>query len=80
MVLKLKLLKTGIYMMPIYEGRTLEEEEFNKLDDSIKQQFEDKSGIVQEHIMNTISEIKMIEKHMLFTQFSHRNNISFMNL
>ena len=52
MVLKLKLLKTGIYMMPIYEGRTLEEEEFNKLDDSIKQQFEDKSGIVQEHIMN----------------------------
>lgn len=49
-------------MMPIYEGKTLEEEEFNKLDAEIRQQFEDKSSIVQEQIMNTISEIKLIEK------------------
>ena len=49
-------------MMPIYEGKTLEEEEFNKLDDEVKKQFEEKSNIVQEQIMATISEIKMIEK------------------
>ena len=80
MVLKLKLLKTGIYMMPIYEGRTLEEEEFNKLDDSIKQQFEDKSGIVQEHIMNTISEIKLIEKQSEKKIQEWQSNISLLTV
>ena len=59
---EVKTAQNGIYMMPIYEGKTLEEEEFNKLDDAIKQQFEEKSSIVQEQIMNTISEIKQMEK------------------
>ena len=59
---EVKTAQNGIYMMPIYEGKTLEEEEFNKLDASIKQQFEEKSNIVQEQIMSTISEIKIIEK------------------
>jgi hypothetical protein len=55
---EVKTAQNGIYMMPIYEGRTLEEEEFNKLDASVKQQFEEKSTIVQEQIMSVISEIK----------------------
>ena len=59
---EVKTAQNGIYMMPIYEGKTLEEEEFNKLDDNIKAKFEEKSGIVQEQIMSTISEIKLIEK------------------
>ena len=39
--------QNGIYMMPVINGKTIEEEEFDKLDESIKKEFEDKSGIVQ---------------------------------
>ena len=37
-------------------------EEFEKLDENIKQQYEEKSVIVQEQIMNAISTIKQIER------------------
>ena len=67
-------------MMPIYEGRTLQEEEFNKLDDSIKQQYEDKSGIVQEQIMSTISEIKLIEKQSEKKIQEWQSNISLLTV
>ena len=66
--------------MPIYEGKTLEEEEFNKLDDSIKQQFEEKSNIVQEQIMSTISEIKMIEKQSEKKIQEWQSNISLLTV
>ena len=59
---EVKAAQNGIYMMPVFEGKTLQEEEFEKLDESIKQDFESKSGIVQEQIMEAISEIKSIEK------------------
>jgi len=52
----------GIYMMPIVDGKLIEEEEFDKLDETIKQEFEDKSVIVQEQIMTVISQIKQIER------------------
>lgn len=77
---EVKTAQNGIYMMPIYEGRTLEEEEFNKLDDSIKQQFEDKSSIVQEQIMNTISEIKLIEKQSEKKIQEWQSNISLLTV
>lgn len=54
--------QNGIYMMPIINGKTIEEEEFDKLDDEIKKDFEDKSSIVQQQIMDVISEIKSIER------------------
>ena len=54
--------QNGIYMMPVINGKTIEEEEFDKLDESIKKEFEDKSGIVQQQIIEAISEIKAIEK------------------
>ena len=54
--------QTGIYMMPIVNGKTIAEEEFNKLDDATKKDFEDKSTIVQQHIMEAIGEIKSIER------------------
>ena len=38
------------------------EEEFDKLDDEIKRQFEEKSSIVQEQIMTVIAKIKEIER------------------
>lgn len=49
-------------MMPVINGKTIEEEEFDKLDESVKKEFEDKSGIVQQQIIEAISEIKAIEK------------------
>lgn len=54
--------QTGIYMMPIINGKTIAEEDFNKLDEATKKEFEDKSTIVQQHIMTAIGEIKSIEK------------------
>ena len=67
-------------MMPIYEGKTLEEEEFNKLDDEVKKQFEEKSNIVQEQIMATISEIKMIEKQSETKIQEWQSNISLLTV
>ena len=43
-------------------GKTIEEEEFDKLDEEIKKQFEEKSAIVQQQIMEAIGKIKEIER------------------
>ena len=48
--------------MPVIDGKPIVEEEFNKLDEKVRKEFEDKSSIVQEHIMQAIGEIKSIEK------------------
>ncbi len=42
--------------------KAIEEEEFDKLSDEIKQQYEAKSVLVQEQIMTAISQIKEIER------------------
>ena len=54
--------QNGIFMMPMIDGKTIEEEEFEKLDDKTKKQFEEKSSIVQEQIIEVIGKIKEIEK------------------
>lgn len=59
---QVKTAQNGIYMMPIVDGKTIEEDEFEKLDDTIKQEYEQKSVIVQEQIMNVIGQIKEIER------------------
>ena len=59
---QVKASQNGIYMMPIVNGEAIEEDEFNKLDDEIKQEYEEKSVIVQEQIMNVIGQIKEIER------------------
>ncbi len=59
---QVKAAQNGIYMMPVFEGRAIEEEEFEKLDDNIKQEYEEKSVLVQEQIMNVIGQIKEIER------------------
>ena len=59
---QVKSAQNGIYMMPIVNGKTIAEEEFDKLDEATKKEYEDKSSIVQEHIMNAIGEIKLIER------------------
>ena len=59
---QVKATKSGIYMMPIVDGKTLEEEEFEKLDEKTKKTFEDNSSIVQEQIIDAINKIKLLEK------------------
>ena len=59
---QVKSAQNGIYMMPVIDGKPIVEEEFNKLDEKIRKEFEDKSSIVQEHIMQAIGEIKSIER------------------
>lgn len=49
-------------MMPIINGKAVEEEDFNKLDIKTKEIFEKKSSIVQEQIFEAIGKIKEIEK------------------
>ena len=59
---QVKASQTGIYMMPMMNGKAMPEEEFNKLDEATKKEFEDRSTIVQQHIMEAIGEIKAIER------------------
>ena len=59
---QVKAAQNGIYMLPVFQGKTLDEAEFEKLDDSIKQGYEEKSNIVQEQIMQVIGQLKLIEK------------------
>lgn len=59
---QVKAAPNGIYMLPVYKGKTLDEAEFEKLDDSIKAGYEEKSSIVQEQIMQVIGQLKLIEK------------------
>ena len=59
---QVKSAQNGIYMMPVIDGKAIDEEEYDKLPASIKQQFEDKSNLVQELIFSALSEIKLAEK------------------
>jgi len=59
---QVKSAQNGIYMMPVIEGKVLQEEEFEQLEEPIKQQYEEKSVIVQQQIMEVISQIKQIER------------------
>lgn len=59
---QVKSANNGIYMMPVINGKAVEEEEFEKLAPNVKQEFEDKSSIVQQHVIDAITEIKSIQQ------------------
>lgn len=59
---QVKAAQNGIYMMPVVDGKAIEEEEFDKLDETVKQVYEKNSVFVQEQIMEVISQIKEIER------------------
>ncbi|MBR3153021.1 MAG: AAA family ATPase [Clostridia bacterium] len=54
--------QNGIYMMPVIDGRIIEEEEYEGLDQAVKLEFESKSEHVQEMIFEALSDIKAAEK------------------
>ena len=59
---EVKATNNGVYMMPVIDGKTIEEEEFNKLDAEIRKTFEENSALVQDHIIEAINQIKVLEK------------------
>jgi len=77
---QVKSAQNGIYMMPILDGKTIEQEDFEKLDESIKQQFEEKSVIVQEQIIQAIGEIKEIEKQTAKKLEEWQSNIALLTV
>ena len=54
--------ENGVYMMPVLDGKTLAEDEFENLDENVKKEFEERSNLVQEQIFEALSEMKAIEK------------------
>lgn len=77
---QVKSAKNGIYMMPVIDGKTIEESEFEKLDDKTKKEFEDKSTIVQQHIMDVISEIKSIEREAEKKMNDWQSNVALLTI
>ena len=77
---EVKSAQNGIYMMPIINGKTIEQEEFEQLDDEIKQSFEDNSNIVQEQVLQVISEIKNIEKESQKKLSEWQSNIALLTI
>lgn len=59
---QVKSAQNGIYMMPVLNGKAIEEDEFEKLDEETKKDFEEKSNIVQEYIIQAIGQIKLIDR------------------
>ena len=59
---QVKSTSNGMYMMPVLDGKTLAEEEFDNLDENIKKEFEERSNLVQEQIFEALAEMKAIEK------------------
>ena len=59
---EVKATNNGVYMMPVIDGKAIEEEEFNKLDDETRKTFEENSTVVQDQIIEAINQIKVLEK------------------
>ena len=59
---KVKTTSSGIYFLPLVDGKTLNEEEYVELDDFTKQEIDEKTSIVQMETMDIIRKIKDIEK------------------
>lgn len=72
--------ENGVYMMPVLDGKTLAEDEFEELDDSIKREFEERSTLVQEQIFQALSEIKNIEKEAEKKIDEWQSNIALMTI
>lgn len=59
---KVKTASDGIYFSPIFDGKVLNEEEFNKLDEKIKKAFMEKSPKIQEETKKVMKSLELLEK------------------
>ena len=77
---QVKAAQNGIYMMPIVDGKVIEEDDFDKLDESVKKQYEEKSTIVQTQIMETIGKLKDIERQSEKRVSEWQSNIALLTI
>ncbi len=77
---QVKSTENGMYMMPVLDGKTLAEEEFDNLDENIKKEFEERSNLVQEQIFEALSEMKVIEKEAEMKIEEWQANIALMTI
>lgn len=77
---QVKTAQNGVYMMPILDGKTIEEEEFAKLDEKTRKQFEENSAKVQEKIIEVINQIKTLEKENVKKIQEWQSNIALITI
>ncbi len=77
---QIKSTDNGIYMMPIYQGKTIAEEEFENLPDDVKIEYEQKSSEVQELIFAALADIKTIERESDKKIESWQSNVALMTV
>lgn len=77
---QVKAAQNGIYMMPVVDGKVIEEEDFDKLDEDIKKQYEEKSTIVQAQIMEVIGKLKDIERQSEKKVSEWQSNIALLTI
>lgn len=70
----------GIYMMPVLDGKVIEEEEFDKLDDDVKKDYEDTSAIVHQKIIEVIAQIKALDEEAQKTIGEWQSNIALLTI
>ena len=77
---QVKATQNGIYMMPIVNGKPIEEDEFNSLDTKTRESFEKNSSVVQEQIIDVISKIRAIEKESNIKIEEWQSNIALITI
>lgn len=73
---EIKNTSSGIYFLPMIDGKTLSEDEFNALDEKTKNDFEARSVLIQQQTIDTMTKIKNMEKKALEKMNSWQNNIA----
>jgi lon-related putative ATP-dependent protease len=59
---KVKTTNTGIYFLPIIDGRTINEQEFGELDEKTRHEINEKSNTLQIETIDIVQKIKNVEK------------------
>ena len=67
---------SGIYFLPMINGKTLSEDEFNALDEVTKNDFERRSVEIQKETIEVMSKIKELERKANERMSSWQNNIA----
>lgn len=73
---EIKNTSTGIYFLPMVNGKTLSEDEFNALDENTKNEFETRSIEIQKQTIETMKRIKELENKATEKMNSWQNNIA----
>ena len=70
----------GVYMMPVLDGKPLEEDEFEALEESVKRDFEERSALVQDQVLETLAAIKGLEREADKKIEEWQSNIALMTI